>query len=96
MSYLDRDAVLDLIASCNLEDLQGWDYEDINPEQTEAVREAILMAVEQMDTADTVDVVRCKDCVYSEAGTDNRHWCDVWGNTSRPDDYCSLGRRKDG
>ena len=48
--YLDRDAVLDLIASCNLEDLQGWDYEDINPEQTEAVREAILWEVEQMES----------------------------------------------
>ena len=46
----------------------------------------IVMTIEQhTETADVVEVVRCKDCAGKKA-------CDVWGIYLDDDDFCSHGR----
>ena len=50
-------------------------------------------------TADVVEVVRCKDCVFwqDDNGGYPHQEC-RWGKDETPDayDYCSYGMRKDG
>lgn len=53
----------------------------------------LLNVVEQIDGADVVEVVRCKDCIYNDSG-----WCgsQEYGTRHVEDnDYCSYGERKD-
>lgn len=45
--------------------------------------------LEDCDTVDAVEVVRCKDCRYWENGDCYRL------ELSRQDDFCSYGERKD-
>lgn len=53
----------------------------------------LLNVIEQVDGADVVEVVRCKDCKFWDSGC---RWCDLWGDTQEYDDgYCSYGERKE-
>lgn len=59
--------------------------------------EAVLGAFDSAPTADIVEVVRCKDCVYCDL--DGR--CEAPENGLirefvKPDDYCSYGRKSNG
>ena len=56
-----------------------------------------MSAIEQQPTADVVEVVRCKDCVYWEQATDNSGNCNrAFEITAYEGDYCSYAeRRKD-
>ena len=53
--------------------------------------------INDMPTADVVEVVRCKDCIYHIAEYCTR---DIKGRTNMfymtADDFCSYGERKDG
>ncbi len=49
--------------------------------------------IQNMPSADVVEVVRCKDCIYHHKGhcpmyVDYQDWAD-------DDDFCSWGERKD-
>ena len=63
--------------------------------QTEAYErgwnDAIDAIVENAETADVVEVVRCKDCVWHGEKYCNN--LNVWG--CKDEDFCSLGRRKE-
>lgn len=50
----------------------------------------LLNVIEQVDGADAVEVVRCKNCKHNEGGT-----CGYSEFNIEADDYCSYGERKD-
>ena len=45
--------------------------------------------------ADGVEVVRCRECVYATSPGDNIVYCDNFERDMMPDDYCSVGERKE-
>ena len=52
--------------------------------------------VDEIPTADVVEVVRCKDCRYFEPEKYSESWCHVWGRRTSIGEFCSCGRREDG
>ena len=46
--------------------------------------------------ADVVEVVRCRECIYATRPEDNIVYCDNFERDMMPDDYCSVGERRDG
>lgn len=50
-----------------------------------------------LPSADAVEVVRCKDCKYrrENCGMGDHRWCDVLKMTTRADDFCSYGKRRE-
>ena len=47
-----------------------------------------------IDTAPTIDIVRCKECKRYEE--DSVGWyCDRYKRTMQADDFCSYGERKE-
>lgn len=57
----------------------------------------VKRAIEDAPTADVVEVVRCKDCVYFEMDDDGFCYClDSTGFDSKDlDDFCSDGKRRE-
>ena len=53
---------------------------------------AILKAI---PTIDAVPVVRCRECVYCSWQGENLVYCDNFERDMMPDDYCSVGERKE-
>ena len=54
--------------------------------------------IEDVPTADVVEVVRCKDCKYWENGKDYEPYCNHIEGTfsdTTEDDFCSHGERKE-
>lgn len=52
--------------------------------------------IDNAPTADVVEVVRCKDCVYWEQATDNSGNCNrAFEITAYGCDYCSYGEREE-
>lgn len=53
--------------------------------------------LDELSTADVVEVVRCKDCknLYPD-DTGKLHWCDCHRMFVGLDDFCNYGKRKDG
>lgn len=75
----------------------------------EQTHEAVFMAIKALKEqarADAVEVVRCKDCIYSCPFDEEElkdplrvgEWhCEFWYAEMHDDDYCSCGeRREDG
>lgn len=55
--------------------------------------------IKHIPTADVVEVVHCKDCIYALGKVNkNNVICNKqdWATTWREDDYCSDGERKEG
>ena len=73
-------------------------------------RKAYEMAIEAL-SADTVEVVRCRDCIhwfphtqcgFDEDNNEYHDYCgllipddDYYAYTRKPDDYCSYGERRE-
>lgn len=55
-----------------------------------SLREVLEDALEDTPTADVVEVVRCKDCVYRDTGD-----CDIQTEYRKYAEYCSFGTKKD-
>ena len=59
-------------------------------------KNAIAKRILSIPTADVVDVVRCKDCVYWKYA-EGTAFCESWDHfVENPDYYCASGRRRDG
>lgn len=90
--YIDADALCEEIKLLRIT-LGGKDLFG------EEARESILTMICEQPTADVVEVVRCKDCVYWDGrGYDGR--CEASQNGlireyTNYDDYCSYGERKE-
>lgn len=57
------------------------------------------LKAEYIDSAPTIDavpVVRCRECIYATRPEDNIVYCDNFERDMMPDDYCSVGERRDG
>lgn len=56
----------------------------------------IVMAIDHTDTVDSVPVVRCKECIYYEAGKAYFEYCRNSCGIAYPDgnDFCSYGEYK--
>ena len=44
---------------------------------------------------DVVPVVRCRECIYATRPGDNIVYCDNFERDMMPDDYCSVGEKKE-
>lgn len=54
------------------------------------------MLLDAIPTADVVEVVRCKDCVYWEQETERRGNCNrALEITAYASDFCSYGKRRE-
>ena len=53
------------------------------------------MALINAPTIDAVPVVRCRECIYATRPGDNIVYCDNFERDMMPDDYCSVGERKE-
>ena len=85
MGLISRQAAIDMF--------QRQAYDDWNQGTgttwANAFSEAADM-IENLPSADAVEVVRCKDCVFhNEDGL-----CDVWDDCTGKEDFCSYGERK--
>lgn len=54
-----------------------------------------MQVIDELEPADVVPVVRCKDCKLCDCNT---WWCDrgYIATKVKPDDFCSYGERRDG
>ena len=51
--------------------------------------------IEDTPTIDAVPVVRCRECIYATRPGDNIVYCDNFERDMMPDDYCSVGEKKE-
>lgn len=51
----------------------------------------------QIDSAPSIDIVRCKECRWGKPYSDKQLECDALGlgGLKFPDDFCSYGERKE-
>lgn len=83
--YIDADKLK------TIESIQSADFNSI---------ESIRRWIDEQQTADVVEVVRCKDCKYSSIADFNdyedEYRCELLrGHLFFSGDYCSYGKRKD-
>ena len=48
---------------------------------------------EFIDSAPTIDIVRCKECWHHQYGDNLDDWCGLHDIGIYPDDFCSYGKR---
>ena len=53
------------------------------------------MALINAPTISAVPVVRCRECIYATSPGANIVYCDNFERDMMPDDYCSVGKRKE-
>ena len=83
--YIDADALIESIK--DTADLGGW--------IGEALYQIKQVAIKYIDSAPSIDIVRCKECKWAKAnGT--YQWCGRLDSTARitADDFCSYGERE--
>ena len=51
--------------------------------------------IDNAPTISAVPVVRCRECIYCARQGDNLVYCDNFERDMMPDDYCSVGERKE-
>ena len=81
MRLIDADALIESIK--NTADLGGW--------IGETLYQIKQVAVKYIDSAPSIDIVRCKDCKYKDEIV---NWCYKNDRSVNPDDYCSYGERR--
>lgn len=54
----------------------------------------IVASIQAADVV-VVPVVRCRECAYATRPGDNIIYCDNFERDMMPDDYCSVGYRKE-
>lgn len=58
-------------------------------------KEDTMHCIDNMPSANVAEVVRCRECVYATRPGDNIIYCDNFERDMMPDDYCSVGERKE-
>ena len=59
------------------------------------IKETVDQYIDEAPPIDTVPVVRCRECIYATRPGDNIVYCDNFERDMMPDDYCSVGERKE-
>ena len=86
--YIDADKMQDFIVETN--DIDDWCVSQYSADW-------ISSFIESQPTADVVEVVRCKDCIYWDKRTVNNKGfiiCAASGMEIHTEDFCSYGERK--
>ena len=85
--YIDADALIESIK--NTADLGGW--------IGEALYQIKQVAIKYIDSAPSIDIVRCKECRHWHKWSDWEMFCGHFdgGIGSDANDYCSYGERKE-
>lgn len=68
---------------------------DILPAAYCAGWNGLLNIINDAPTIDAVPVVRCRECIYCSWQGDNLVYCDNFERDMMPDDFCSVGERKE-
>lgn len=68
---------------------------DILPAAYCAGWNGLLNIINDAPTIDAVPVVRCRECIYCSWQEDNLVYCDNFERDMMPDDFCSVGERKE-
>ena len=93
MAYIKLD---DALKVCS--DYGEW-YADMNDQCVATIADNIYQEIVNLPTADVVEVVRCKDCIYYETHQPiHKKVCEKNEGhliPMRPDDFCSYGERRD-
>ena len=85
--YIDAEAFLKSeITRCRCVPLVGSGSDDYKNLQE---------LLEETPTADVVEVVRCRDCIFFSHDVPTRCCCDYDGSTVSETHYCSYGERKE-
>lgn len=71
--------------------------------QKNAQRQMDLFVIRGLPAADVVEVVRCKDCKYSEHWYRDKRLCRLWYGEEKPsapidvfdDGFCNYGERRE-
>lgn len=95
--YIDRQAALNVVENELSIDLSGDGTFRFTPCERNIALTTVANRLKELPSADVVEVVRCKDCIYWQDNNDGYpHEECRWGNdeTPDPDDYCSYGERK--
>ena len=90
--YIDADKIDYTIASV----YQGQDKDGNDIYRRTAI--ATENEIDELPTADVVEVVRCKDCKHQpnlKTSTKGMMWCRKFRNEVTAIDYCSYGIRKE-
>lgn len=56
--------------------------------------EKAIEALEKAPTVDAVEVVRCRECKYSDKNTGNLVYCTEYQTGKVIDGFCNLGKRR--
>lgn len=73
-------------------ELCNQDYSDEPCEPSDCV---FCNAIKDSPTIDAVPVVRCRECIYCGWQGDNLVHCENFERDMMPDDYCSVGEKKE-
>lgn len=68
---------------------------DILPAAYCAGWNGLLNIINDAPTISAVPVVRCRECIYATRPGDNIVHCDNFERDMMPDDFCSVGERKE-
>lgn len=58
--------------------------------------EQFLHDIQAHPAADVVPVVRCRECIYHKNERKDILFCDNFERDMLPDDFCSVGERREG
>ena len=87
--YIDADALIESIK--NTADLGGW--------IGEALYQIKQVAIKYIDSAPSIDIVRCKECRWQSVITDEEegtyYMCGIWTMPTDEDVFCSYGKRRE-
>ena len=97
--YINKQTAIDVARTSDIIVTFKLDDEDNDWAILEQTRDAIAKRIEELPSADAVEIVRCKDCKYGRyIIADRGMYCgrkNVMMDTYE-DDFCSYGERKDG
>lgn len=93
--YIDAEALLK-----DLKEELEIDSPMLNEVENKWIDKGIRIAikdVKRFPTADVVEVVRCRDCKYSEIDENGNTWCTFYNGKIRemPNGYCWHGERRE-
>lgn len=52
-------------------------------------------AYAEISAARGMEIIKCRECVYAAKHGDHIIYCDAFERDMMPDDYCSVGERKE-
>lgn len=83
------------IRDLTLDTSKGFCGEFMDGSEVAYTSREIDKAIREAPTVEAEPVIRCRECVYATRPGDNIIYCDNFERDMMPDDYCSVGERKE-